>query len=237
MYISTNRAITYTNCWIVQITTNLWTFLAWPLACHICFARILAKYLHNIFLSIIFVAAAADASSAVSLQPQNCKAHLRKGYGVEYILYIFIYLFIYLLNNNLKVPSSLIFCCSHFLLLLTTLGAWVWRSFVKKFDNDDWKNDWSWENCSSWGQHIVFMWYWFSSRKHLDRLDNLFITARLKKRSYLDIHWRLLLTLIVISFTLLFCLWLQNCSFPSWWFCCCQAGFFRCFTTWQWVGE
>ena len=71
------------------------SFLAWPLACHICFARISAEYLHNIFLSIIFVAAAADASSAVSLQPQNCKAHLRKGYGVEYILYIFIYLFIH----------------------------------------------------------------------------------------------------------------------------------------------
>lgn len=43
-----------------------------------------------------------------------------------------------------------------------------------------------------------------SSRKYLDRMDNLFITARLKKkkknRSYLDIHWRLLLTLIVTSF-------------------------------------
>ena len=93
-YISTNHAITHTNCWIVQITTNVWPFLAWPRACHICFASISAEYLHNIFLSIIFVAAAADASSAVSLQPQNCKAHLRKGYGVEYILYIFIYLFI-----------------------------------------------------------------------------------------------------------------------------------------------
>ena len=32
-----------------------------------------------------------------------------------------------------------------------------------------------------------------SSRKYLDRMDNLFITARLKKkkknRSYLNIHW------------------------------------------------
>ena len=71
------------------------SLIAWPQACHICFARILAEYLYNNFLSMIFVAAAADASSAVSLQPQNCKAHLRKGYGVEYILYIFIYLFIY----------------------------------------------------------------------------------------------------------------------------------------------
>lgn len=137
-YISTNHTFTHSNCWIVQIATNVivWTFLAWPEACHICFARILAEYLHNIFLSIIFVAAAADASSAVSLQPQNCKAHLRKGYGVEYILYIFIYL---LLHNNIKVLSSPIFGCSHFLLLLTTLGPWVWRSFVKKFDNDEWK--------------------------------------------------------------------------------------------------
>ena len=42
-----------------------------------------------------------------------------------------------------------------------------------------------------------------TSRKYLVRMDNLFITARLKKkqnRSYLDIHWRLLLTLIVTSF-------------------------------------
>lgn len=120
------------------------------------------------------------------------------------------FLFIYLLHNNIKVPSSLIFRCSHFLLLLMTLGPWVWRSFVKKFDNDEWKNDWSWKNCSSWGQHIMHLYNLpnciqvvMSSWKYLDRMGNLFITARLKKkknRSYLDIPWRLLLTLIVTSF-------------------------------------
>lgn len=112
------------------------------------------------------------------------------------------FLFIYLLHNNIKVPSSLIFRCSHFLLLLTTLGPWVWRSFVKKFDNDVWKNDCSWKNCSSWGQHTAFIQAPKLHSRGTDLVtENIwtdwttysFITSRLKKKMVLtftgDCYW------------------------------------------------
>ena len=112
------------------------------------------------------------------------------------------FLFIYLLHINIKVPSSLIFRCSHFLLLLMTLGPWVWRSLVKKFDNDEWKNDWSWKNIIVVAEVSTLHLYnlpnciqvVLSSRKYLDRMDNLFITARLKKKKKQVLSWHLLAT-------------------------------------------